>query len=149
MKFQKRLIAVLVIALIVITTAFIFANSFMDFEASHNLSGFIFKIFFGNNSGQPTWDDFLLRKAAHLVEYALLGGAVIFLTLFWRKKYDKNIFVFSAIYVVLVAAADEYIQSLSDRSGTITDVFLDLSGAGLGFLLVWSINEIKKKKASS
>ncbi len=151
MKSKKSIFAILAVAVILVATLFIFINSFMDFEVSHGLSQFIMKLFFQNGSGNVGGDDFLLRKAAHLAEYFMLGVAVSVLALFYHKNQGKKRFLFSLIYVVAIALLDEFIQSCSDRNGNFGDVILDVIGALLGFCAVFCVDLIikclKNKKA--
>ena len=143
-------IIAIVIFLILSSTLFIISNSLLNFESSHRLSGIIFKFLFSDTAAKDGADDFLLRKAAHLIEYALLGSGVMCMVAFCKKKYNKNIFVYSFGYVVAVAALDEYIQSRSDRNGTVSDVILDLVGAVIGIAftcgIIWLVKYLKAKK---
>jgi VanZ family protein len=77
----------------------------------------------------------LLRKCAHLAEYAILAA------LLWRA-FDRgrgdfgraavSAFIFAAIY----AALDEFHQSfISSRTGALQDVMIDCGGAILGLVL--------------
>lgn len=71
-----------------------------------------------------------IRKTAHFVEYAALGfwasrafwgSTVVTLRKFW--------WLAAFILIVLTASADEYNQSFNpSRTGSIYDVFIDLSG---------------------
>lgn len=70
-----------------------------------------------------------VRKAAHMTEFASLGGLVFCFLLTWRGKvmlrYGLSI-LFSALY----AAADEYHQNFSSsRVPQVTDALIDTAGA--------------------
>ena len=72
----------------------------------------------------PEAANFVVRKLAHVVEYAILGA------LSWRASGRAS----TALLVALaVAGTDEFRQSLSaQRTGTPWDVALDLVGAAAG-----------------
>ncbi len=84
------------------------------------------------------WQDFLMKKAAHLWEYAVL---YIFS---YRAFKNTGSFSFktncllSFLLVLLYASSDEYHQTfISGRNGTIQDIFIDLFGALASFLWLW------------
>lgn len=76
----------------------------------------------------PEAANFIVRKLAHLVEYAILGA------LAFRASGRASI----ALAIALaVAGADEFRQSLSPhRTGTPWDVALDMVGAALGSVIM-------------
>jgi VanZ family protein len=76
---------------------------------------------------------FFIRKAAHFGSYGLLGALAFFS---WRATWPaapRWMFRWSALALLLVAAAaalDEFHQTfVSSRTGTVRDVVLDLAGA--------------------
>lgn len=72
----------------------------------------------------------LVRKAAHLFEYALLGGGLFFY--FRYQKYTTiDQWIYSLFIVLLFATMDEYIQSFVGRTSSVRDVILDFIG-GIG-----------------
>ncbi len=90
-----------------------------------------------------------IRKLAHVTEYAILA--------FWAcrafsnssQKFTRRFwFVVSFILVLLVASIDETNQSfLASRTGSITDVLLDVSG-GTAMILIFylAVNRRKRQK---
>lgn len=75
----------------------------------------------------------IVRKAAHMTEYAALGASSVW-SLNWteRDKAEKCAFLFSA----MMAGIDEIHQLLvSGRSGNIVDVMVDCLGAYIGICL--------------
>lgn len=86
-----------------------------------------------------------IRKAAHFTEYAGLAffaaraffdSSVYFLRKFW--------FVFALVFVFFVASIDETNQSFNAaRTGSATDVLLDVSG-GLAMILIFYL--VKRTK---
>ena len=74
----------------------------------------------------------LVRKLAHLAEYALLG----FWTMLTLRVYTRRILAFAAwpmLIGLLVAIADECYQlTVPGRAGLVTDVAIDFGGVVLG-----------------
>ncbi|WP_410503786.1 VanZ family protein [Leptolyngbya sp. 7M] len=82
----------------------------------------------------------IIRKSAHFFEYAVLAALVIrAFSLSSLSKLRKNRFVLAIIFSGIIASIDEFNQSLNPaRTGLVTDVLLDLSGAIFATLLVYS-----------
>jgi VanZ family protein len=79
------------------------------------------------NSGLGTLDE-ILRKSAHVTEYALLA------LLLWRAVRDDGIAFFGT---VLYAVTDEFHQSfVFGRKGAPRDVVFDAIGAFLALLIL-------------
>lgn len=83
---------------------------------------------------------FCIRKAAHLIEYAILV-ALLWRALFqgtnlkWRRG---RVFAGVLLTCVLVAAGDEFHQSfVESRGASPWDVAIDGSGAVFGMLICW------------
>lgn len=73
---------------------------------------------------------FLIRKAAHMSEYAILA---MLLYMFARESKIQSSFIFALIFSMLYACTDEFHQLfVSGRSGQWQDVFIDISGSFLG-----------------
>ena len=77
----------------------------------------------------------LLRKAAHVIEYAILSG-LLFRALrdliggFWRRA------AVALVPALIFAAADEYHQSfIPSRTSSLGDVFVDYGGAIVGIAI--------------
>jgi VanZ family protein len=82
----------------------------------------------------------LIRKGAHVVEYAVLG---MLATRAFRlaRSFGKNSALFAIAFVTLVAGIDEFNQSFNpQRTGTIYDVFIDLGGGVTGVLIAFTVN---------
>ena len=101
----------------------------------------------------------LVRKAAHLLEYALLGYLTASLMLFLRRymyrhriDYWKTWF-YPAEFSFLYAVTDEVHQIFSERGPSIRDVFIDFAGAMIGICLiqltVFLCSRIKKSYCKS
>ena len=85
---------------------------------------------------------FLVRKTAHLTEYAILG------ILIWRalrkpvkgetRPWDWRLTGWAVLWAGLYAGSDEFHQSfVPSRMGSIWDVLLDTSGAIAGMAALW------------
>lgn len=143
MKKQIWLFALLV----VLMTALIFLGSAKNEATSHGNSNSVAQMV------TPILDqvtdtkgldvNLLIRKSAHLIEFAVLGALVLCLLLQLQKAVW---FGYGCFYVLLIAVIDEYIQTFSDRSGKVEDVLLDLFGALLGFALVAAVARLKGRK---
>ena len=78
---------------------------------------------------------FLIRKAAHMSEYAILA---MLLYMFARESKIQSSFIFALIFSMLYACTDEFHQLfVSGRSGQWQDVFIDTSGSFLGGVEGW------------
>ncbi len=137
MKNKKIIIALLIAALV-----FIWGNSLLSRQASQLLSdtvqGKITQITGGDTSNGV--NSAVLRKAAHFLEFAVLGGILVLLLREKKKAYLKA-FLISAV----CAALDETIQIFSGRGNSILDVLLDSFGAAFGVLVMFLILTKKEK----
>jgi VanZ family protein len=84
----------------------------------------------------------LVRKCAHLTEYAVLAW------LFWRavrqplkhdaRPWSGRLAVGAILFVALYAASDEWHQTfVPSREGCVRDVVIDTTGAVLGMFGLW------------
>jgi VanZ family protein len=79
---------------------------------------------------------FLVRKAAHIAEYAILGwlAARVFTTSS-REFLRQRWFLFSLMLVAAHALLDEYHQSfVPSRTGSLYDSIIDIAGGLLGLI---------------
>ncbi len=92
---------------------------------------------------ERTFMTFLVRKAAHFSEYAVLGFAARSLALTLPQKTAPRR---ATALFALVPVIDETIQLfIPERSGQLTDVCLDLCGMAFGVLLCICVREIGKR----
>lgn len=94
---------------------------------------------------------FLIRKAAHMSEYALLA---ILLFMFAKESRFQNSFVFALLFSMFYACTDEFHQLfVSGRSGQWQDVLIDTSGAFLGLCAqkLWFIikNKVQMRRCKN
>ena len=90
-------------------------------------------------SAQPDLDtglgtlDLILRKLAHMTEYALL-------TMLWAwalQPVTRAGIPIAAAIAVLYAVSDEYHQTfVAGRAGTVTDVLIDSAGVAVAIVLL-------------
>lgn len=124
-------------------TAFIFCRSAQPASSSSEESGrlltFLQQFF-------PWLTVFIIRKAAHMTEFFILG-ALISCTV---RAAGKNLPWFAMAGGLTVAATDELIQLTQDgRSCEVRDILIDFAGAVIAALLLWLIFSLydRKKKA--
>ena len=124
--------------------AFILVNALFDFQASHTLSGWFVELF-GNPLNDAEKTDMLFRKIAHVGEYALLGAGVV--TLFWLgKKKKPSLSIWCVLFFLLaMGVLDEFFQSFSNRTSSVSDVILDFAGAMLGIGVVVVFRECQRR----
>ncbi len=84
-----------------------------------------------------TWT-FLVRKAAHFSEYAILGILYYMLLTTYREIQGKELLLL-ILGVFLYACTDEFHQLFMDgRAGQFKDVLIDTAGGSTGILL-WHV----------
>lgn len=120
-------------------TCFIWGNSLVPGTGSEQLSLTALdaiRQLLGSWGIPSAWlTNFLVRKAAHFSEYALLG-ILVFGALRPAVRLKRGSLLLVALILVLVPAVDETIQLfIPGRSGQVSDVLLDCSGAAVGALL--------------
>ena len=98
---------------------------------------FLFSSFSTPSTSQIYWQDFIVKKAAHVVEYG------IFALLLYRAlrgyEIDKTkAVILSILFAALYGLSDEFHQSFTPgREPRIRDVAFDTIGASLAMLLIW------------
>ena len=94
--------------------------------------------------------NFVIRKAAHFTEYAVLGGMVAKAIDPQRTLDPPRLFAI-CVTLVLVPSIDETIQLfVPGRSGMVTDVILDCCGAATGVALsCWIARLLRRRHAES
>ncbi len=153
-KLTRKSLNIFTIVLFVITgllIGFIWTRSMMSAEASTVESTGVLKLLIRFLKGigiSAELTDHIVRKAAHFLEFALLG----FLSFWCSRRLKKRILpnLMPVGFVCLaVAVVDEYIQLFSvGRSSEVFDVVLDFSGSVFGvlfFLLILLIASLFRK----
>ena len=87
---------------------------------------------------------FLVRKAAHMSEYAILA---ILYALCLKAYGVRRFLLLSLVFVVLYASSDEIHQLfVYGRSGQIKDVCIDTIGGSIGLLLYYGITSFLHRR---
>ncbi len=147
-KRQRRFLLILIL----LTVAVIWGHSMMPRAVSSAESGRFVDLlsklwaFLGINDDMA---DHIVRKCAHFIEYALLGGQLCLYRLLGAGRsireaepaagMDQNPVIRSAVIALFVALTDETIQIFSGRGSRVQDVWLDLCGAGAGAWILYGI----------
>ena len=88
----------------------------------------------------------LVRKAAHMTEYALLT-ITLFLGFGWNKVQDKRRILYALIICFVYACIDEIHQRfIPGRSGNILDVLIDTSGGILAMIVPMIRLQVAKRR---
>ena len=127
--------------------AFIFYNSAQVAEVSSEVSG-KFTIYLNKALSYLPWEitlnEGVVRKLAHIAEFALLG----FLFTLCLRVYTKRLIAFSAwplLFGLFIAVCDEFLQRfIPGRSGSIRDIFIDFfgvcGGTAVAIFLVFALS---------
>lgn len=160
---MKKIVILRIItaALIVCNMAAIFSFSAQKAQQSQNTSSSVIESmvklihgdfdFWSEEKKEETVESYqrLVRKLAHMTEYASLGAMTCAFVLTFKKV--KKGAVLCAVFCALYAASDEIHQLfVPGRSGQLSDVLIDTAGAVLGIfvmgLLVLTFVKIKRSK---
>ena len=78
--------------------------------------------------------DLILRKAAHILEFAILAVLLLRVGLRKEKEFNKKlVYGVALVFGILYAVIDEYHQTfVIGREGVLTDVLIDSLGIMLG-----------------
>ncbi len=85
----------------------------------------------------------LIRKAAHLSEFLILGLLVSLTFYYMNKRFKYN--TMTILFIGLSAGVfDEFLQSIVvGRSSEVRDILIDFAGILIGFLIVYFIDKRK------
>jgi VanZ family protein len=135
-------ISLLVVVYII---CFIWWQSMQGGMASHAESRYVVEVVMSYARGTiiaPYVNDVIIRRLAHLTEYAILGGA---LSKFFLLKSGKSQEKWVLLLGFSIAAFDEYIQQFSGgRTSTWHDVGLDTIGCVVGVVIIVVARIIKR-----
>jgi VanZ family protein len=93
---------------------------------------------------------FVVRKAAHLVEYALLGSLLLRALRAGQGRVRWSLGGAAVGVAALCAAADEYHQSfVGSRTGSAGDVMIDIVGACVGVAIYWRLTQQRAARAAA
>ena len=134
----------LCVGLIVFNLIFIWGNSLLPAEMSAAFSSFVRRLlaFFPEGEATATQGTGLLRKIAHLLEFASFGALWCWYLLMGRRKP-----ALAYLPGICCACIDETIQCfVPGRGPRVTDVMIDLGGFSLGIGVTLLIQYLKTKK---
>lgn len=134
-KLRKVLIVLLVVWMIVV-----FGLSNQNGEQSGGLSRKVANFFARGDTVQAERLEPIIRKVAHMTEYAT-GGMIFYgILLTYPKSSRRKKVILSLAFVILYASTDEIHQLfISERSGSVKDVFIDTFGGVLGIFAMFII----------
>lgn len=118
--------------------SYIFYNSMQNAEESAKQSAVVvdqLKPIVGIDEGEDAegFGD-LVRKLAHVFEFALLGLCIGGLLAGFHVLTGRLYVGAALFWALLVGVADEFIQSFTGRGSMVSDVLIDFSGALIGLL---------------
>ena len=131
-----------------LTLIFIFRNSMDGREESTAKSGQLL-VFLQETLGLKFLTNHILRKIAHVVEFAFLGffaeGVFLLaLNLIFKKYAGRVSLVFTVLFGLITALLDETVQIYTDRGSMVTDAWIDFSGVVLGSLFCLILHSVIK-----
>ena len=134
---------------ILVYICFIYGNSLTPATISSQESGFLLDKFRGamiSLGWEHLWlTEHIIRKTAHFAEYAVLGGLTArAYGLYGRHRICNRD---ALMLIFMVPFVDETIQIfVAGRSGQISDVWLDMSGAAVGMAIAAGMMCCLRKK---
>ena len=142
----KRNAQKIIPVLIALALVFIWSNSLAGSKTSNAFSGWVehwLKPILDPQNKIPAHAfDYDVRKAAHCIEYAVLGALLV-----WVTASIKNVNIWLLLFIVLLAAViDETIQIFTGRTSQVQDIWFDFFGAGIGMLVVYAIMKAVQKR---
>lgn len=133
--------------------AFIFWNSSQNGEKSDQQSGGALEVMqrlFGAVGIPFPFSEHILRKTAHFLEYCGLGVLLTLTVRFYSVLWVPRVFI-PGFFCLLVPVCDEFLQTfIPGRSGQMSDVLLDFSGAVTGIcltsLVIFLVDRRRRRK---
>jgi VanZ family protein len=102
-----------------------------------------FVIFFFSSRPTPVsagidWQDFLLKKTAHIILYSALF-VLVYRSLLNTTDMDRRTAAWIAIaYVAIYGTSDEFHQSFTPgRQPAFRDIIIDTAAGGLAWITIW------------
>jgi cell division protein FtsW (lipid II flippase) len=107
------------------------------------IPAFIWMIVIFSLSARPSihasaidWQDFFIKKTAHVVEYFILAFLIYFSLRKTTVESRTSLLLYTIIITIIYAVTDEFHQTfVPGREGRLRDVLIDSSGAFLFVLL--------------
>ena len=123
----------ILLVLLIVWMVGVFCLSHQNGENSGNLSRTIAMFFAGGDAETAENIEPVVRKVAHMTEYAV--GAMLFygLMLTYPKYTRKSRVLMTLGFIVFYAASDEIHQLfINSRNGSVGDVLIDTFGGAIG-----------------
>ena len=132
-----KVLRYLLLLVIVGTIAFIFGNSMLppekSTEQSEAVKDIIVEILPDDTAAENFVEEYI-RKIAHFTEYGLLGIEIaIYLMVFTKRK--AKVLALAILTPLFVGFIDETIQRFTERGPSIDDVWIDIGGFVLFYLI--------------
>lgn len=100
---------------------------------------FAFSSYQTGTASEINWQDFAVKKMAHMTEYAVLT-VLLYRGLFNSGVSKMNALIYSVVVAALYGASDEFHQSFTPgREPHLRDVVFDTIGAGLAAFILWKL----------
>ena len=155
---SKTLVLIVDVILVILSMVMIFAFSATDGEKSEAASKEAAREVISVVSHKDTEatekfiDNHLviIRKLAHLIEYAILGFLLTNLVKDWNGGLNYKLILLCIGFACIYAGLDEIHQLLiNGRNGNLFDVFVDTVGATVGAFIYYAIYKIMIKKKTA
>jgi VanZ family protein len=86
------------------------------------------------------WPDFIAKKTAHVIEYAILYLLIYRATKNTTKLKLRDIAIVSLLLLFVYAITDEFHQTfIPTRTGRLRDVFIDSGGGLMALFALWKL----------
>ena len=136
----KKAVRIAWILVVLATLTFIFVQSTLSSEESQKESDKVSDIIEEiippeTDAGAFVQDN--VRKIAHFVEFAVLGGEVALYMLVYHRKLKATLTALAG--GLLMALFDETIQIFSKRGSSVSDVWLDFAGFMTASLICYTV----------
>ena len=139
---KRRRAALVLMALIACTIAFIWSNSLQNPDESMKRSNIAEEVVRPIILAIPVeqWHSedmvtFITRKLGHFTEYFLLGLELMLLALMIRPAFRLR-WIWLLLFAGAIAALDESLQLTSGRGAAVSDVMLDIFGSLAGLMMM-------------
>ena len=151
---RKTLQIAFFVILSILAVIFIFSNSLQPGQKSAAQSRVVAKgiqkIVNSDAVGLTKKFHALIRKVAHIAEFAILGVGIGGLFFSIRMLNGKKYVSLPLLLGLTVGICDEFIQYFGSRKSLVSDVLIDFGGVLLGMLAISFvmilINKIKNKR---
>ena len=147
---RDKIKLVLYIVLAVLAVTFILTNSLKDgeesYEQSKGIVAFVESILDPQDKIPTEKFNYAVRKTAHFTEFALLGfalGGIMNCAYAATGRLHLSATILGGL---LVAVADEFLQSFTGRSSSVSDILIDLCGVLFGIAVVVLVERGKRKR---